>query len=66
MFKNIILKKKNRPGGFPILAYGGEAPPERVTFFRYSYYEEGCWIKCTRQPRNVSWVVLSSLFFNEI
>ena len=21
----------------------------------YSYFEKGCWIKCTRQPRNVSW-----------
>ena len=34
----------------------------------YSYFEKakGCWIKCTRQPRNISWVVLSSLFFKEI
>ena len=32
----------------------------------YSYFEKGCRIKCTRQPRNVSWVALSSLFFKEI
>ena len=32
----------------------------------YSYFEKGCRIKCTRQPRNISWVVLSSLFFKEI
>ena len=29
----------------------------------YSYFEKGCRIKCTRQPRKVLWVVLSSLFF---
>ena len=28
----IVSFKKTRPGGFPILAYGGEAPPERVTY----------------------------------
>ena len=32
----------------------------------YSYFEKGCRIKCTRQPRKVLWVVLSSLFFKEI
>ena len=31
-----------------------------------SHFEKGCRIKCTRQPRNVSCVVLSSLFFKEI
>ena len=31
-----------------------------------SHFEKGCPIKCTRQPRNVSCVVLSSLFFKEI
>ena len=32
----------------------------------YRYFEKGCRIKCTRQPRKVLWVVLSSLFFKEI
>ena len=32
----------------------------------YSYFEKGCWKKCTRQSRKVLWVVLSSLFFKEI
>ena len=32
----------------------------------YSYFEKGCWIKCMWQPRKVLWVILSSLFFNEI
>ena len=32
----------------------------------YSYFEKGCRKKCTRQPRKVLWVVLSSLFFKEI
>ena len=32
----------------------------------YRYFEKRCWIKCTQQPRNVSGVVLSSLFFKEI
>ena len=32
----------------------------------YSYFEKGCRIKCTRQPRKVLWAVLSSLFFKEI
>ena len=32
----------------------------------YSYFEKGCRIKCTRQPRKVLWVVLSSLFSKEI
>ena len=31
----------------------------------YSYFEKGCQIKCTRQPRKVLWVVLSSLFFKK-
>ena len=32
----------------------------------YSYFEKGCWKKCTRQSQKVLWVVLSSLFFTEI
>ena len=32
----------------------------------YSYFEKVCRKKCTRQPRKVLWVVLSSLFFKEI
>ena len=32
----------------------------------YSYFEKGCRMKCTRQTRKVLWVVLSSLFFEEI
>ena len=28
----------------------------------YSYFEKGCRIKCTRQPRKVLWMVLSALF----
>ena len=32
----------------------------------YSYLEKGCRKKCTRQSRQVLWVVLSSLFFKEI
>ena len=35
-------------------------------WFIYSYFEKGCRIKCTRQPRKVLWVVLSALFFKEI
>ena len=37
----------------------------RVSLNIYSYFEKGCQIKCTRQPRKVLWVVLSSLFFKE-
>ena len=32
----------------------------------YRYFEKGCRKKCTRQSRNVLWVVLNSLFFKEI
>ena len=32
----------------------------------YSHFEKGCRIKCSRQPRKVLWVALSSLFFKEI
>ena len=32
----------------------------------YSYFEEGCRKKCTRQSRMVLWVVFNSLFFKEI
>ena len=32
----------------------------------YSDFKKACRIKCTRQPRKVLWVVLSSLFFKEI
>ena len=32
----------------------------------YSHFEKGCRITCSRQPRKVLWVVLSSLFFKEI
>ena len=28
----------------------------------YSYFEKGCRIKCTRQPRKVLWAVLSHFF----
>ena len=31
-----------------------------------SYFEKGCRKKCTRQCRKALWVVLSSLFFEEI
>ena len=31
-----------------------------------SYFEKGCWKKCTRQSRKVLRVGLSSLFFTEI
>ena len=31
----------------------------------YSYFEKGCWKKCTRQSQKVLWVVLSSLFFKK-
>ena len=34
--------------------------------FLYSYFEKGCRKKCTRQSREVLWVVLRSLFFIEI
>ena len=34
--------------------------------FVYSYFEKGCRKKCTRQSRKLLWVVLSSLFFNDI
>ena len=34
--------------------------------FLNSYFEEGCRKKCTRQSRKVLWVVLSSLFVEEI
>ena len=33
---------------------------------KYSYFEEGCREKCTRQSRKVLWAVLSPLFFKEI
>ena len=29
----------------------------------YSYFEKGCWKKCTRQSRGALWVILSSLSF---
>ena len=50
------------------MAYTGRLRRKGVPFsgFRYNYFEKGCRIKCTRQPRNVSWLVLSSLFFKEI
>ena len=32
----------------------------------YSYFEKGCWKKCTRQSRKALWVILSLLFFKEI
>ena len=32
----------------------------------YSYFEKGCRKKCKRQSRKALWVVLSSLFFEEI
>ena len=38
----------------------------RIICCIYSYFEKFCWIKCTRQPRKVLWVVLSPLFFKEI
>ena len=39
----------------------------RLTFLHIQLcFEKGCRIKCTRQPRKVLWVVLSSLFFKEI
>ena len=41
-------------------------PYRYPTLIIYSYFEKGCRIKCTRQPRKVLWVVLSSLFFREI
>ena len=31
-----------------------------------SYFEKGCRMNCSGQPRKVLWVVLSSLFFKEI
>ena len=31
-----------------------------------AYFEKGCRKKCTRQSRKVLWVVLSSLFFEDI
>ena len=31
--------------------------------FRYSYFEKGCRIKCTRQPRKVLWVVFEFTIF---
>ena len=54
MFKNSILKKKKKkPRGFPILAYTGRLRRKGLPFsgFRYSYFEKGCPIKCTRQPQ---------------
>ena len=40
--------------------------PMGQVLLSYSYFEKGCRIKCTRQPRKVLWTVLSSLFFKEI
>ena len=40
--------------------------PMGQVLLAYSYFEKGCRIKCTRQPRKVLWAVLSSLFFKEI
>ena len=38
----------------------------RVKKSLHIYFEKGSRKKCTRQPRMVLWVVLSSLFFKEI
>ena len=40
--------------------------PMGQVLLAYSYFEKGCRIMCTRQPRKVLWAVLSSLFFKEI
>ena len=34
---------------------------EGISTFTYSYFEQGCRKKCTRQSRKVLWVVLSAL-----
>ena len=49
--------------GILVSAAGSDAKSGLI----YSYFEIGCRIKCTRQPRSkVIWVVLSSPFFKEI
>ena len=45
------------------LGWEGDRSTGDKFFSIYSYFEKGCRIKCTRQPRKVLWVVLSSLFF---
>ena len=37
-----------------------------LSLYSYFEFEKVCRGKCTRQPREVLWVVLSSLFFKEI
>ena len=37
-----------------------------LSLYSYFEFEKVCRGKCTRQPRKVLWVVLSSLFFKEI
>ena len=68
VFKNSIFKKKKQTRGTPYHGLYGVLRRKGLLFlgFRSSYFEKGCRIKCTRQPRNVSRVVLSSLFFKEI
>ena len=36
--------------------------PMGQVLLSYSYFEKGCRIKCTRQPRKVLWAVLSHFF----
>ena len=36
--------------------------PMGQVLLAYSYFEKGCRIKCTRQPRKVLWAVLSHFF----
>ena len=55
----------NRP---PSIVYRPESIVWVLAHFEYvySYFEKGCRKKCTRQPRKVLWVVLSSMFFKEM
>ena len=43
-----------------------QAKHDQKLWIVYSYFEKGCWKKCTRQSRKVMRVGLSSLFFTEI
>ena len=62
-------KEKGGGGGGGLLnkALFGEASPQVQSLtLIYSYFEKGCREKCTRQSWKALWVVLSSLFFEEI
>ena len=61
-----FLKQRTFFSSPPKFRFPEKRRVDRIFNNIYSYFEKGCRIKCTRQPRKVLWVVLSSLFFKEI